>query len=356
MKKVLIVGAGTSGLSLAVELARNGIMPKIIEKRDGVSNLSRAVGIMPKTLERFKTIGIEDIVTNEAVHVTQARIFFNDKLAVDVDITKATVDEHNYMTSLPQDRTEAILEQKFQEFGGKVIYGIKLKDVQISDDKQSAIAIYENGEQETFDYIVGADGSHSKVCESVGIKKQGYESPEKWHIADFYTKQQGDINAATVCKNGSKILFMVRMGKARYRVVSNTDINLQNLPYGMSIDTVFREGSFKIYISQAETYIKDCVALCGDAAHTHSPVGGRGMNLGIDDAFELAKAIINDDLNTYNKTQHIQGARIIKETERLRKLILSNSFVKNIMLKVMFFALSKSSKLRKAFAIKLLSF
>jgi 2-polyprenyl-6-methoxyphenol hydroxylase-like FAD-dependent oxidoreductase len=146
------------------------------------------------------------------------------------------------------------------------------------------------------------------------------------------------------------------MGKARYRAVSNTDINLQKLPYDLDIDTVFRGSSFKISINQAETYVKDCVALCGDAAHTHSPVGGRGMNLGIDDAFELAKAIINDDLNTYNKTQHTQGARIIKETEGLRKLILSNNIVKNMMLKVMFFALSKSSKLRKVFAIKLLSF
>ena len=356
MKKVLIVGAGPSGLSLAVELARNGIKPKLIEKRDGASNFSRAVGIMPKTLERFKTIGIEEAITREAVHVTQARIFFNDKLVVDVDITKATVDEYNYMTSLPQDRTEAILEQKFQEFGGKVIYGTKLKDVQISDDKKSATAIYENNEQETFDYIVGADGSKSKVCESVGIKKNGYELPETWHIADFYTKQKDDINAATVCKNGGKMLFMVRMAKARYRAVSNTDINLQKLPYGLEIDTAFRVGSFKIAISQAETYVKDCVALCGDAAHTHSPVGGRGMNLGIDDAFELAHAIINDDLDTYNKTQHAQGARIIKETENLRKLIMSDNLLKNTMLKVMFFALSKSSKLRKVFAIKLLSF
>ena len=111
----------------------------------------------------------------------------------------------------------------------------------------------------------------------------------------------------------------------RYRLVSNTQNALEALPLPMEVVKVRRERTFNLSIRQAYQYSHGRVFLAGDAAHCHSPVGGRGMNLGIADAAELAVRMAEDRLAGYSASRHAIGARIIAGSERMRKLITSTN-------------------------------
>ncbi|AJC48535.1 FAD-dependent monooxygenase [Allofrancisella guangzhouensis] len=352
--KVLIVGAGPTGLSLATELAYRGIDVRIVEKRKNASNLSRAIGIQPATLKRYEHLGdITQKILSEGIHISQVNIFRHNTLLVSIDLKKYLADDE-LMISLPQDRTEAIIEQKLNEFGKEVEYGVELKSLHQNDDA-TVTAEFLNDEGGTFDYVVGADGAHSKVRELAGMEQQGYVLPDTWHIADFYVKSE-NIDAATVSNTKTGLFFMMRMADKRYRVVSNHEIDLKNLPYNLEVENIYRQGSFKVSIKQVTQYFKGNILLCGDAAHTHSPVGGRGMNLGIADAFAAAEAIVTGDLENYNDKQQAKGKEIINMTERGRKFVMSQSQGNAWLLRLVLFILSKSSWLQRKFAKTVVTF
>ena len=126
------------------------------------------------------------------------------------------------------------------------------------------------------------------------------------------------------------------------------------MPFDLPVNKVKREGKFKISICQASTYQKGGVFLVGDAAHCHSPVGGRGMNLGIADAADLASRFVNDDLDNYTKVRHSIGKKLIAQTERGRKMMLSkNHWLQDFTLSIFKLA-SKNALLNKLFLEKVL--
>ena len=135
-----------------------------------------------------------------------------------------------------------------------------------------------------------------------------------------------------------------------------TKLIWMNFPYDLEVESIFREASFKISVAQVKTYSKDNIILCGDAAHTHSPVGGRGMNLGINDAFAAVRAIMENDLDKYNSAQHKKGEEILRFTEAARRRITSNSTLNNLMLKFIIGILSKSERLQRIFAKRMTTF
>jgi len=115
-------------------------------------------------------------------------------------------------------------------------------------------------------------------------------------------------------------MVVAPMGGNRYRLVASHENALQALPLPLNVTTIHREGHFNISVRQAETYSKGRVHLAGDAAHCHSPVGGRGMNLGIADAAELAERMVEGDLSGYSSFRHSEGEEAIQITERGRKM------------------------------------
>ena len=131
--------------------------------------------------------------------------------------------------------------------------------------------------------------------------------------------------------SGGRVVVVVPLEAERFRVVSNTEDALATLPLNMNIITKHREGQFNLSIRQASHYDMGRVFLAGDAAHCHSPVGGRGMNLGISDAVDLASRIATNDLNGYSISRHQVGAKTIAATERARRVLTSRSSLTRIM-------------------------
>jgi 2-polyprenyl-6-methoxyphenol hydroxylase-like FAD-dependent oxidoreductase len=304
--KILIVGAGPTGLTLATELARQGIMPRIIDRKDGPSPLSRAVGINPHTLGLLEGSGITARLLEEGVRINSAQVHFAKRgPAAVIDITSARDFKHNYILALPQDRTEGLMQAAFEGFGGTVEYGRGFSALVQKDDGKVEVTTQKGKDgpsiTETFDAVVGADGVHSRVRAAAGIETQGHDYPTKWSITDFnctdwpYPKDQIQY----FMKDDGTAAIVLAMGENRYRAASNREVTIPHIPCNFTIGKMNRKADYKISVKLADTYQKGSVFLAGDAGDVHSPAGGRGMNRGIADACSLAAHFVAGNMDGY---------------------------------------------------------
>ena len=332
-KRILIAGAGTTGLTAAVELARLGIFPTIIDKKDGPSVLSRAVGILPSSLNTLKASGVTEQLEEEGVKLKSVQLFRGKNKLAHFSLEGGHPD-WDYAIALAQDRTEAALRDAFHRYGGSVSYGHELKSLR--QDENNVFVKINNNDEEIFDYVLGADGIRSAVRTSLGIDYPGFDLPETWSIADVDAVNWPYHEMFTVCIMGEgRVVVVAPLEENRYRVISNTEDALALLPLKLEVTNKHREGQFTISIRQVMNYKIGRIFLAGDAAHCHSPAGGRGMNLGISDAAEFARRIAEDDLDGYSISRHKAGAETIAKSERARKMLTSTDFISSVTLSTM---------------------
>ena len=330
---IIIVGAGPTGLTAGIEFMRRGASVEIIDKKKMGSTLSRAVGINPHSLKLLETSGVTDKLLAEGIPYHAAYFYRGRKAWVTLKLTAASPIQYgyNFMLGLPQDRTEAILRDTFEGLGGTLYYDTELKNISQTEDKVTVITT--EGKHFEGDYVVGADGVASLTRELMGIQSMGTELPDLWSIADV------DADAEQLAEGVSlymlprgEMVFVAPIGAGRFRLVSNTKRALDSMPFALNTTHIRREADFKIKISQVETYQKGRVFLAGDAAHSHSPAGGRGMNLGIADAADLAEKLVNGEASQYTQARHKEGKKIIAGSEVLRKALTTNNPVKKMLL------------------------
>lgn len=319
--KVLIVGAGPTGLTAAIELERRGIEAKIIDQRPEGSGLSRAVGILPKSIALLGPSGVSNRLLAEGIRMADFHFFVDGRKRVSFS-TRGAHPKYDFLLALPQDRTEALMRDRLAELRRKVSFGNALAGFEQSTE--GVTAALANNKTERFDYLIGADGAHSTTRKILDLPFYGYDLPETWSIADIDARdwQYQDSFVVSVVAGG-RVAVVAQIGADRYRVVSNTPDALDTLTLPLDVTKIHRQGTFAISIRQVETYQVGRVFLAGDAAHCHSPVGGRGMNLGIADAAELARRLAEDDLDGYSAARHAEGKKVIAESEAVRKIITS---------------------------------
>jgi 2-polyprenyl-6-methoxyphenol hydroxylase-like FAD-dependent oxidoreductase len=312
-------------LTTGVELVRRGIQVEIIDKREGGSTLSRAVGINPQSLEILKPSGVTDELLAQGVRFESIRIFRENRHWATLPLTAAPIRHgFNFMLGLPQDRTESILRETFIAGGGTLIYGKEL--VGVRDDGKEVIVEAADGDELSCDYLVGADGVRSPTREAIGIQSLGHSLPGVWSIADVDLEgwEVYDSAAFSLMSQG-RMAAIVPLGGNRFRLVSNTENVLSVLPFDVNVALVRREAQFNIRLSQVTEYGKGRVYLAGDAAHSQSPAGGRGMNLGIADGADLASRLAGGDLSAYSQVRHAEGKRIIAGAEQMRLVMTSRN-------------------------------
>ena len=321
-RRVLIVGAGPTSLTAAVELARRGIVPAVIEKRPGPSQLSRAVGILPPTLDILRPSGVTDALLAEAVPFSGVTFHRGASRLASIDFAPLP-NAPSPVLGLAQDRTEQHLAEGFARHGGEVRFDTELIGLEGDD---AGVTVHLPTGTERYDLVIGADGVASAVRRALGVAYRGYEVPGHWSIADVDCTDWPDPTRfkAFLLPRG-RVCIVAPLEATRFRVIASTDDALAALPVPINVTNLRRTSAFQISVRQVDSYRVGRVFLAGDAAHCHSPVGGRGMNLGIADAADLARRIAEGGLDGYHAARHPAGAETIRLTERGRRLVQARS-------------------------------
>lgn len=303
----------------AVELARRGIVARVIDRNEGPTPLSKAVGINARSLDLLEPSGATARLLAAGLRVEEVRAHHAGR---ELATLRPALVRHrfNFLLALPQSETETILVDVLGELGGVVERRTTLTALRrIGDKVEVEIEGPDGVEDATFDLVFGADGVRSTVRHSLELAFDGHTHVRTWSIADveidgwpyaagaahLFLQQRGDVG------------FIVPIGTRRFRAVSNTEDALGRIPGAYTVSRVLREDRFQIPVRQVAHYQVGPVFLGGDAAHVHSPVGGRGMNLGIEDAATFARLCAEDNLAAYTGLRHPVGAQWIEASERV---------------------------------------
>jgi 2-polyprenyl-6-methoxyphenol hydroxylase-like FAD-dependent oxidoreductase len=330
----LIAGAGPTGLTAAVELARRGIMPRIVDRKPEPSPLCRAVGINAHSLTLLEESGAGERLLAEGIPVRRARLHDGATPIGEIRLDLAP-HKYNFMLCLPQDRTEGILLERLRELGGYVEFGVSLDGLTVSGETASVTLNHiaeQRIEEAEYAAVLGADGARSTAREAAGLSYDGFDLDGAWGVADVDSAAWPHRD--TFCGfllPGGVFVVILPIQTNRYRVVSNRENPLALVPGGMPVDNIRREASFDIAIRQAPSYRRGPVFLAGDAAHCHSPAGGRGMNLGMADACGFAGRYAEDDLGGYSAERHKHGKATIAASEAGRRNVMASNPVARFM-------------------------
>lgn len=333
-KTILITGAGPTGLTAAIEVARRGFTPRVIDRKPAPSPLSRAVGIHAQSLVLLEESGVTPRLLAEGIRIQHGDVRLGASHLATIRFEWLR-HRYNFLLALPQDRTETILRQRLRELGIEVEYGTRLDGVQIKKNGVTArIISQDRTHDETFDIVIGADGVHSTVRDSAGITMPGHDYPNLWSIADFESSDmpwaRDDLHL--FIQDHGLTGFLVRIGEQRYRAVSNSEDALKAIPGRFTANAIHNANTFRLSVRQAPVYqLGQKLFLAGDAAHVHSPAGARGMNLGIEDAHALARRIAAGDSDSYTAERRPDGrAAIILSENAIHMAQLKNPVLRGL--------------------------
>ena len=308
---ILIVGAGPVGLTAGLELARRGIAFRIVDKADSPSKLSKAIGVNPRSLELLEPSGACAALLESGTKISRANLHDDNGVLTTLNF-QGIGHRHNFMLALPQSRTEAVLTDKLQSLGVQVERGCALTRLTVHDGK--AQCLLETGDRRSElnpSLVIGADGAHSLVRESLRIPFAGRTYDRDWSLVDLRLDWSCPDDEVNLFVTRRGLLAVIPMGPGRYRLASDRPDPVTLLPGEANPRAVLWRSSFRIAHRQAKTYRNGPVCLAGDAAHVHSPLGARGMNLGIEDAAVLAQLVAEDQLHRYHDLRYPVGRRTI---------------------------------------------
>jgi 2-polyprenyl-6-methoxyphenol hydroxylase-like FAD-dependent oxidoreductase len=328
---VLVIGAGPVGLAAAIELTRLGARVRIIEQRDCRTTESRAIAVNPRTLALLEDSGATSRLIAAGVRLRGLRVFTRGRHVASVDLSRI---RHRYpfLLALPQSETERILEERLTELGVTVTRGTRLADLELGA-RVEAVLEGAVAQTATADWIVGADGAHSIVRKEIGSGFPGERYPFQWSLADVTLAGDVELDRGELHLDpGRPILFRLPLGEGRHRVISNSPDVVGRLPRTWSLGEVVWQSDFIVSHRLADRIVAGRAVIIGDAAHIHSPAGGRGMNLGIEDAATLAPRIMAGELGDWPEQRRARAAQVVRESDRLQNMatasgVLSRTFV-----------------------------
>lgn len=303
---ILVIGAGPTGLTMACELARHGAAVRIIDRLAAVRPSCRATGIHSRTLEIFHDLGVVDEVL-AAGQVLRASNQFVDGERV-AHFRLDTVDSpYPFTIALEQCRTEAILEGLLCRLGVRVEREIELVAMRDRLDGIHATLRHPDGREEAVEtpWLIACDGAHSTVRHLNHQHFPGDSDPRQFVLADVVVTpaMARDEMYSFVSARGMLLAFPLPAGRTLLiaDVPDAHDCETETPPVEEVQDLCARRGPagmrataprwlsyFRIHYRLTPHYRHGRSFLAGDAAHIHSPVGGQGMNTGIQDAYNLA--------------------------------------------------------------------
>lgn len=325
---VVIVGAGPTGLMLAGELALAGVDVAVVERRTSQELVgSRAGGLHARTIEILDQRGIAERFLAQG-QVTNSVRFNLAPLSISDFPTR-----HNYTLGLWQNHTERILADWVSELGVPIYRGSEVTGF-VQDNTGVDIALPDSKSLRA-QYLVGCDGGRSLVRKIANIDFPGWDPTTSWLIADAsmsdeppWGYRQDTIGIPETDRPAKGGFARVVLEEPQLQLdpepslneVSQALIRVYGSDYGIHSPTWISR--FTDNTRQAATYRNQRVLLAGDAAHIHPPVGGQGLNIGVQDAmnlgWKLAQVIHRTSpeslLDTYHAERHPVAARVLRST------------------------------------------
>ncbi|MDJ0569351.1 MAG: FAD-dependent oxidoreductase [Pleurocapsa sp. MO_192.B19] len=355
---VLVIGAGPTGMAVAIELARRNVNVRIIERRTKPSSHSKALVMHARTLELMNILGVADEMVRRGY--TSPGIEFSANLEKPLRANAHKLDTpFSYILVLPQAETEEILERYLNRLGVEIERGCTLRE--FSDTENSVCSTVERAEGGAFEinsrFIVGADGVHSTVRKMLDLPFKGYRYGWTAFLGDVRLHGHHAEGGTEQHFSNRGLGFIVPFKDGSHRIVTidrnyqgdreTRDLNLEELQESIGAilekqveltdpKWLTRWGSSLRIVPQ---YQVGRVFLSGDAAHTHSPAGGQGMNTGIQDAFNLGwklAFVIKGKapealLNTYNSERYPLGKRALRVSNLLlRSLLIRQTLLRKL--------------------------
>ncbi len=336
---VLIVGAGPTGLALAAALQARSVDVLVVDRLAEGANTSRAAVVNARTLEALEAIDVSQRLVEQGIQAPRFTIRDGEKTLIPVDFS-ALPTRYPYSLMVPQCTTERLLLERLAELGGKVIRPKTLTGV--TQDAHGVTAQFDDGEVIGARYVVGADGMHSVVRESSGIGFSGGQYEQSFALADV--RLAGDVTDDEVILfwSAAGLTVVAPLPGGTYRIVAPVDAApeepsaafVQELldtrtfgPGRVTVTDVEWGSRFRVHHRVADSYRAGRVLLAGDAAHVHSPAGGQGMNLGIQDAIALSAALTtvlatgrDAVLDEYSAARRPLAQQVVTLADRLTRL------------------------------------
>ena len=301
-KRILISGAGPSGLSAAIFLKEQGFHPRIIDKKQTVSTYSKALAVNPNSLGIFDEFGIAKRFVEKGYKMKAMNIWRNHKLFFRNEFSKIN-HKFPFLLILSQRESELLLQEEAVNRKIDLEFGTQLLNIEKTSTGYSSTLQNDDRIKYESDIVIGADGSHSEVRSQTGIEFPGFGYRGTWELYDAELEIDLPANEAGIFffDNGGMILIPIKDNL--WRIAGSMTDLLNYLPKGTKIGNIPWQTKFNIGHHIANTLVKDNVVLIGDAAHIHSPLGGRGMNLGVQDAYLVSKAIAGNKLDQYSASR-----------------------------------------------------
>jgi 2-polyprenyl-6-methoxyphenol hydroxylase-like FAD-dependent oxidoreductase len=349
--RILVVGAGPVGLTLGIELRRHGLDCRLIEQMAAAHHQSRATDLHARTLEAFYDMELHEPMVAKGHRRHGIQLVIDGKLVLEYSLADQDT-PFSFDVGLPQCDIESVLHERLSGLGGKVDRGVRLATLQPDPEGATATLLMPDGRwtEERFDWVIACDGARSAVRRSLEVLLEGSTFEEAFFLVDaeLETKKPRDSLCMTMSHKGM-VCFLPMPGEKSYRIFGELDVGVTppsplTIPFlqeivdarsgtGNVIRSMGWNAVFRVHTRMVKEYRYGRVFLAGDAAHIHSPIGGNGMNTGIQDAYNLAwklalvaKGKARDELlDTYYPERAPIARAVLDDTDSSTRMFTSRS-------------------------------
>jgi 2-polyprenyl-6-methoxyphenol hydroxylase-like FAD-dependent oxidoreductase len=351
---VIIVGAGPTGLSLAVQLMRYNIDFVILDRKEGVTELSKALVVHARTLEIYDQVELAQSAVANGEQVQQVALMHDGKVSARLDFSNfgADLSPFPFILVYEQSKNERLLYDHLQRHGQSVYWQTELESLTQDAHQVRAVLKTPTGATQTItaQYLVGCDGASSPTRSLLGLPFEGSTHPRLFYVADV--QMQFAAEAATfypVLGEDAFVLMVPLQAQNHWRLIgnlpeyedqSNPDVLFEAVEtkvhrlvqQPLEIDQLHWFSTYKVHTRRAATFSVGRCFLAGDAAHVHTPAGGQGMNTGIQDAYNLAWKLAfvlqgkarSSLLETYNEERVANAKRLLQTTDQFFEVAASD--------------------------------
>lgn len=350
---VLVVGAGPTGLFLALLLARLGVGVRIVDKEAEPGTTSRALAVHARTLELYRQVGLADEVVSRALVFGGVNLWRKGKRVAHFDLSEIGrgVSPFAFSVIFPQDEHERLLTARLEAEGVRVERRTVIRSVEEAGGRCIARGLGPDESDVTYEarFVAGCDGARSTVRGAIGAGFPGGTYSHVFYVADLEVRGRlvdGQLHVVLDDAGFLALFPLAHEGRARLigTIKSESEASASKLAWedidrrpvdaaGLEIGRVNWFSTYRVHHRVADRFRAGNVFLLGDAGHVHSPVGGQGMNTGLGDAANLAWKLVavlgrraNPDLlDTYEPERIAFARRLVATTDRVFKAASSET-------------------------------